>query len=60
MYKLQNLNVVRVVADELSRDNLLSQGFKLVNEVVKKEVVEVSEEPKTEVKKTKNSRKSVK
>ena len=32
MYKLQKLNVEKIVADENSRDKLIAQGFKLVED----------------------------
>lgn len=32
MYKLQKLNVEKIVTDENSRDKLIAQGFKLVGD----------------------------
>lgn len=43
MYKLQRLNVEKIVADENSRDKLIAQGFKLVEE---KKVETKKEKPK--------------
>lgn len=32
MYKLQRLNVEKIVADESTRDKYIAQGFKVVND----------------------------
>jgi hypothetical protein len=56
VYKLQNLNVVRIVETELEKNKLIKQGFLLleeaeqkIEEVVKEEVA-VEEEVKKVVK----------
>ncbi len=44
MYKLEKLNVVKIVATEHARDRLISQGFVEVKE--EKEVKKKEEKPK--------------
>lgn len=45
MYTLRSLNVYRIVADERGRDDLLRQGFELVEEPIVEIATEPVEEP---------------